>query len=459
MVLDLQTRRDVHLVGIGGAGMSGLARILLQRGHGVTGTDLRSSRNITELQALGATISIGHDAAAVGGADAVVVSAAVSPDNDEVVHARAQGIEVLARAELLAALMARDRRVLVAGTHGKTTTTSMTVVALQAAGMDPGFSIGAQLNETGTNAHDGDDPVFVAEADESDRSLLAYEPDVAMVTNAELDHPDAYANRDEVLAVFRQFLDRRRAGGVAVLCVDDNGTAELTAGVRGPVVTYGTAHGATLQLVTTGPASGDVLVDGGGTVNLDLAVLGHHNLINATAALSLCHVLDVDLGAAAKGLARFTGAARRFQVVGRVDGVTVIDDYAHHPTELRATLQAARQATDARVFVVVQPHRYSRTRLLGAELGRAAAAADLICVTEVYGAGENPEPGVSGRLVAEAAEAAGARVVFQPHFSDIVATLADEVAGGDLVVVSGAGDVSQVAKSLVRTLAGGSPDA
>lgn len=454
MSLDLHTPTTLHLVGIGGAGMSGLARILVERGHTVTGSDLRESRNTVELAAMGVRITIGHDADALGHPDAVVASSAVGEDNPELVRAQERGIPVLQRAGLLAALMADDRRVLVAGTHGKTTTTSMVVVAAQAAGLDPSFSIGAQLNEVGTNAHAGDDPVFVAEADESDRSVLAYHADVAVVTNAELDHPDAYGSTEEVLEVFATFLSQRREGGVAILCADDEGTRALAARASGAVLTYGTGPEADVRVVPEGATGGRILVDDVEVAVLELGVLGHHNVLNATAALAVCHAMALDLQAAAAGLARFSGAARRFQVIGEVGGVTVVDDYAHHPTELRATLQAARQATTGRVLVVVQPHRYSRTRLLGPELGRAAAAADLVFVTEVYGSGETPEPGVSGRLVAEAAEAAGARVVFQPHFADLVAELAAQVQPGDCVLVTGAGDVSQVAGSLVRTLSG-----
>ncbi len=322
--------------------------------------------------------------------------------------------------------------------------------------MDPSFSIGAQLNEVGTNAHAGDDPVFVAEADESDRSVLAYAPDIAVVTNAELDHPDAYESYEDVLDVFGRFLGNRRDGGVAVLCCDDEGTRELARRATGRVITYGTDHRSDVRLVPTSAAGGRIFVDNVEVAALDLAVLGHHNLLNATAAMAVCHELGADLAVAAQGLGRFAGAARRYQVVGEVGGVVVVDDYAHHPTELRATLQAARQATTGRVFVVVQPHRYSRTRLLGAALGRAAAGADVVYVTDVYGSGEAPEPGVSGRLVAEGAEAAGARVHFQPHFAELASELAAQVASGDTVLVTGAGDVSQVAASLVRILRGGS---
>lgn len=454
MTLDLTTPAHVHLVGVGGAGMSGLARILLQRGHTVSGTDLKDSRTLDELRALGARVTVGHDAGAIGSAAAVVVSTAVRDDNPELVRAREDGLPVLHRAELLAALMADERRLLVAGTHGKTTTTSMLVVGLQGAGGDPSFAIGGQLNEAGTNAHAGTDGRFVAEADESDRSLLAYAADVGVVTNAELDHPDQFADDAAIHDVFVDFLSRRRDGGTAVVCLDDPGSASLVDVVRGPVVTYGEHPDADVRLVVEGPGEGRVRAEGQDLARLALQVPGAHNLLNATAALTVCRLEGVDVEAAADGLRAFTGAARRFQVLGTARGVTVVDDYAHHPTELRATLAAARSRDPRRVVVVVQPHRYSRTRLFGDELGRAAAAADVVVVTDVYAASESPEPGVSGRIVADAAEAAGARVVWQPH----LAALADELGGiveaGDLVLVTGAGDVNQVGPALLEVLGG-----
>lgn len=452
MTLDLSTPARVHLVGVGGAGMSGLARILLQRGHTVSGTDLKDSRTLDELRALGAQLHVGHDAATVEGAAAVVVSTAVRDDNPELARARDEGLPVLHRAELLAALMADERRLLVAGTHGKTTTTSMLVVGLQAAGGDPSFAIGGQLNEAGTNAHAGTDGRFVAEADESDRSLLAYAADVAVITNAELDHPDQFSDDAEIHDVFVDFLSRRRRGGTLVACLDDPGSARLADEVDGPVVTYGEHPDADVRLVVDGPGRGRVRIDGTDVADLVLQVPGAHNLLNATAALAVCHLEGVDLVAAADGLRAFTGAARRFQVLGEARGVTVVDDYAHHPTELRATLAAARSRDPRRVVLVVQPHRYSRTRLFGAELGRAAAAADVVVVTDVYAASESPEPGVSGRLVADAAEAAGARVVWQPHLAGMAEVLAEIVVDGDLVLVTGAGDVNQVGPALLETL-------
>ncbi len=442
----------VHLVGVGGAGMSGIARILAQRGHRVSGSDLHEGRSVAALRALGIEVGIGHRAEQVNGADVVVISTAVPADNVEVVAARHQGIPVVQRARMLADVLTTDRSVLVAGTHGKTTTTSMVVVALHAAGIDPTFAIGGELNEAGTNAHAGTDPIAVAEADESDRSLLVHSPDVAIVTNVELDHPEVYRDLDDVLDTFAAFLDRRRPGGVAVVCLDDHGVQLLLPRIAGPVVTYGTAPQADVRLVVRegGP---HVLVDGAAHP-LHLGVLGHHNLLNATAALAASRVLGIEPQRALEGLRRFRGTARRFQTIGVLGGVTVVDDYAHHPTELRATLAAARELDVERILCVVQPHRYSRTAVLGEELGRAAAGADLVIVTEVYGAGESAVPGVNGLLVADAARAAGARVRAAEHLRDVAEMLSREVRAGDLVLLTGAGDVSQIGPQLLALLEG-----
>lgn len=446
----------VHLVGVGGAGMSGLARILLQRGHPVSGTDLKDSRELEVLQALGARVRVGHHLEALGDADLVVRSAAVPDDNPELVAARERGVPVWPRARLLAALMEGDRRVLVTGTHGKTTTTSMVVVALQAAGADPSFSVGGQLNEVGSNAHAGHDPLFVAEADESDRSFLLLTPDLAVVTNIEHDHPAEFEDDVEVREAFAAFLGRRTPEAPAVVCLDDPGVRLLLRDVDPPgIVTYGRRPEADHQVVPRGPGEASLRLGGSADLPYRLVVPGEHNLLNAAAALLTCHLLGTDLEAAAGGLARFTGAARRFQLLGEADGVTVVDDYAHHPTEVRATLAAARGRHDGRVVLVVQPHRYTRTAALGEELGRATAGADLVVVTDVYGSGEQPIPGVSGRIVAEAAERAGAVVVWEPHLGSVAERLAEEVRPGDLVLVTGAGDVTQVGPSLLETLRSG----
>jgi len=438
---------------VGGAGMSGIARILVQRGHAVSGSDLQDGRPVAALRALGVVVHVGHDASNLGDAEVVVTSSAVPATNPELRAAEAAGVPVVARAGMLAAILEGSRSVLVAGTHGKTTTTSMIVVALHAAGIDPTFAIGGALNESGTNAHSGPDAVAVAEADETDRSLLAYRADVAVVTNVELDHPEMYASLDEVLGTFEEFLARRAPGGIAVVCIDDPGARTLTERIAGPTVTYGSSADADVRLVERSGVP-HVLVDG--VVHpLVLAVPGHHNLLNALAAIAACRAVGAEVAAVVEGLSRFGGAARRFQTLGVEAGVRVVDDYAHHPTELRATLAAARQVTDGRILCVVQPHRFSRTAVLGAELGRAAAGADLVVVTEVYGAGEQPVPGVNGGLVADAARLAGARVLHAPHLGEVAAMLAAEVREGDLVLVTGAGDVGQVGPSLLSILAGG----
>ena len=444
----------VHLIGVGGAGMSGIARILLQRGHLVTGSDLRESRVLEELRVLGARVFVGHDAANLGDADVVVLSAAVPSDNPELVAARAAGVPVLHRAAMLAALMQGDRAVLIAGTAGKTTTTSMAVVGLQAAGHDPSFAIGGSLNESGTNAHGGTDRVFVAEADESDRSFLVYEPDVAVVTNVELDHPDEFADEHDVRRSFRAFLDRLEADGVAVLGIDDAGAAVLAADLPGKVLTFGTDARADLRIVRDGQGVVRLRHDGEELVAFRPMAPGDHNVRNAAAALAVCWLLEVDLAKAARGIESFSGPIRRFQVLGEIDGIMVVDDYAHHPTKLRAALAAARQIEPRRIVLVVQPHRYSRTAVLGAELGRAAAAADLVIVSEVYASSETPVPGVTGRIVGDAAAAAGASVVYEPHLADIIEYLVGHVGPGDLLLTTGAGDVTQVGAAVLARLGG-----
>ena len=449
----------VHLIGIGGSGMSGLARILLERGHPVSGSDLRGGRACAELTAMGATVHVGHDAAHVDGADVVAVSSAVPAANPELVRARELGLEVLHRSELLAALMTGRRALLVAGTHGKTTTTSMATVCLQHAGLDPSFAIGGSL-ESGASAHDGTGGVFVAEADESDRSFLSYTPDLAIVTNVELDHHDAYGSLDETLDAFAAFLARRGAGAPAVLCADDAGAMALRARAAGVVVTYGLAADADARIE-------DVALDPGGSrftlvhegVRLGPIVLrvpGLHNVRNAAAAIVAARWAGAPDEGLGGSLADFAGAARRFQRLGERDGVRLIDDYAHHPTEITATLAAARQAyPGARLVAAFQPHRYSRTAALGAELGAALADADVVVVTDVYAAGEAAVPGVDGRLVSAAARAAGAEAHDVASAGDVPAALVRLVRPGDVVLTLGAGDITEAGPVFLRLLEAG----
>lgn len=455
----------VHLIGVGGAGMSALAHILLERGHRVSGSDLRGGRACAALAAMGATVSIGHEALNVEGADVVAVSNAVPPHNPEVVRAGELGVPVLRRAELLDALMAGRRRILVAGTHGKTTTTAMTTVCLQAAGLDPSFAIGGTLAEAGTSAHAGTGEHFVAEADEAYGSFAWLTPDAAVVTNVELDHHDHYADADEVHRAFVDFLDRRPAApggqrsGPAILCRDDAGARALLSVVDGPVSTYGQHPDADLRIADVDlgrDASRFRLVDRGRDLGVfRLRLPGRHNVANATAAAAAASWAGVSPDAVRAALEGFSGAQRRFQRLGTAGGVTVVDDYGHHPTELAATLAAARQTAPAgRVVAVFQPHRYSRTAALGRELGASLAGADVSVVTDVYAAGEVPVPGVTGRIVADAARAAGVTTHYVPAGADLVGRVVGVVAEGDLVLTLGAGDITELGPVLLRRLEG-----
>ena len=453
----------VHLVGVGGAGMSGIAKVLLARGCRVTGSDAKEAGSLASLRALGATVHVGHDAAQVpDDATAVVRSTAIADENPELVAARERGLPVLPRAAALGALL-RDRRgVAVAGTHGKTTTTSMLVVALQSAGGDPGFVVGADLNEAGSNAHAGTDEVLVAEADESDGSFLLLPCEVAVVTNVEVDHVDHYGGGlEQVLDAFRAFLDRVATGGTVVLGADDDGARALVAHARArglDVVLAGRAGDADVRLVDEvhGPDGGRArLLDPGGTsTDLHVAAPGAHQLSDAACALAAVRALGHhDLGPAARGLSGFTGVRRRFEDRGAAAGRRVVDDYAHHPTEITATLAAARQVVgDGRVVAVLQPHRWSRTAAMAVDLGRALGAADEVVVTEVYGAGEEPLPGAGGRQVAAAVPLPPAQVVFEESAPAVVDQVVARSRAGDLVVLLGAGDVTLLAPSLLDAL-------
>lgn len=509
--------RRVHLVGIGGAGMSGIARILLARGAQVSGSDLRESRTVLALRAQGALVAVGHAAAnlellaGAGPADppddplTVVVSSAIRDANPELAAARAGGLTVLHRSEALAALMAGCRVACVAGTHGKTSTTSMLTVALQHDGLDPSFAIGGDLTEAGSGAHHGAGDVFVAEADESDGSFLAFAPRVAVVTNVEPDHLDHHGTAEAYVAVFDAFVRRIEPGGVLVACADDPGSAALAdraaaAGVR--VRRYGRSVPATTGpavagladagLADAGPAgagSGDARIvsyrpaDHGGVVTVELtdgerpevgpaaaaagaraastgaglqvrvAVPGEHMAANAVAALLAGLELGGRLPGLLAGLAAFGGVRRRFEFRGNAGGVRVYDDYAHHPTEVEATLAAARSVAGAgRVVAAFQPHLYSRTRLFAGEFGRALGRADEVVVLDVYGAREDPEPGVSGALIAGAVPLPPALVHYEPAWAAVPPLLAGLARPGDLVLTMGAGDITVLAGELVAEL-------
>ncbi|BBY76691.1 UDP-N-acetylmuramate--L-alanine ligase [Mycolicibacterium parafortuitum] len=446
----------VHMVGIGGAGMSGIARILLDRGAQVSGSDAKESRGIVALRARGAEVRIGHDPSALdmlpGGPTAVVTThAAIPKTNPELVEAGRRGIPVILRPAVLARLMDGYTTVLVTGTHGKTSTTSMTIVALQHCGFDPSFAVGGDIGQSGTNAHHGSGGTFVAEADESDGSLLEYHPDVAVVTNIEADHLDFYGTVEAYTAVFDEFVDRIKPGGALAVCVDDPGAAALAdrarrRGVR--VLRYGSEPGLEATLL-------DWAQQGTGAVaeielgaqrlprTMRLSVPGRHMALNALAALLAAVEVGADVDAVLDGLAGFDGVRRRFELVGTANGVRVFDDYAHHPTEVRAALTALRavaeQAGAGRTVAVFQPHLYSRTETFAAEFAAALSTADEVFVLDVYAAREQPLAGVSGATIADAVTVP---VTYVPDFSAVAARVAAVLAPGDVVVTMGAGDVT-----------------
>jgi UDP-N-acetylmuramate--alanine ligase len=453
----------VHFVGIGGAGMSGVARIMLARGVAVSGSDSADSALLGELAAAGARVHLGNAAENLGNADTLVVSTAIRPDNPEILEAHRRGLRVVHRAGALASVMLGHQGIAVAGTHGKTTTTSMITTVLLHSGADPSYVIGGILAETGLGAAGGGGPAFVVEADESDGSFLMFSPDAAVVTAVEADHLDNYGTLAAIEAAFAAFAGRIRPGGVLLACADDPGARALTDALPSGVtaLTYGTADGASYRVaeiqgrgmhtaltVTGGP--GTVLA-GAGPVRLEIRVPGRHNALNAAAAFGMTVQLGVAVADAIAGLAGYRGARRRMELIGEADGVQVIDSYAHHPTELAADLAAAREvAAGGRVIAIFQPHLFSRTRIFAADFGAALGTADEVLVLDVYAAREDPEPGVTGKLISDVVP--GGRAAFMPDRAAVPVAVASLAKPGDLVLTMGAGDVTRLGPVIVAAL-------
>ncbi|MFF1405790.1 UDP-N-acetylmuramate--L-alanine ligase [Streptomyces sp. NPDC058294] len=449
-----------HFIGIGGAGMSGIAKILAQRGARVAGSDAKDSATAQALRALGVTVHIGHAAGHLADdASCVVVSSAIRTDNPELARAAELGIPVVHRSDALAALMLGLRPIAVAGTHGKTTTTSMLAVCLTELGLRPSYAIGGDLDAPGSNALHGEGDIFVAEADESDRSFHKYAPEVAIVLNVELDHHANYASIDEIYESFETFVDRVTEGGTLVVSADHEGARELTRRVRERAVrtvTYGEAEDAdvrVLRIVPQGLKSEVTAVLDGQELTFAVSVPGRHYALNAVAALAAGAALGIPAAELAPALAAYTGVKRRLQLKGEAAGVQVIDSYAHHPTEMTADLEAMRAAAgDARILVVFQPHLFSRTQELGKEMGQALALADASVVLDVYPAREDPIPGVTSELIIEAARAAGADVTAVSDKTEIPAVIAGMAKPGDLVLTMGAGDVTDLGPLILDRL-------
>jgi UDP-N-acetylmuramate--alanine ligase len=447
----------VHFIGIGGAGMSGIATVLAHLGVRVTGSDLKVSRYTRHLTEAGVPVAIGHREENVADAALVVISSAIPESNPELRAAHERGLPVLQRAEMLARLMAMRRGIAVAGTHGKTTTSSMISHVLHACGKDPTFLVGGELNDMGSNAGVGQGDWLVAEADESDGSLLCLRPEVAIVTNVELDHHAHYRCLDDVRDVFRRFAALLPAEGLLVLIAGGGGDF-LRDQTPASVVVVGIGVGDLVADVQHVDDRGSEFTVRAGNMELgrvQLRVPGEHNVLNALSALATLRHTGIDVAEAAPHLASFSGAARRFQELGRCGGIVVVDDYAHHPTEIEATLTAAQAGDHERVIAVFQPHLYSRTRHLQREFGRALTLADEAVVTDVFPAREEPEPGITGKLIVDAylLERPGGPVNYLPKLPDVVRYLAARVRSGDLVLTMGAGDVFHVGEELLQRLA------
>ena len=449
------TSQHAHFIGIGGIGMSGIAEILLNLGMKVSGSDLRRTPVTDRLAELGAAIYQGHDAGNVAGATVVVTSSAVGAANPEVVEAHARKIPVIQRAEMLAELMRLKYGIAIAGMHGKTTTTSMVASVLSAGGLDPTVVVGGRVDALGSNARLGTTQYLVAEADESDRSFLKLSPILAVVTNLDREHMDCYGDMHDVEESFLSFMDKVPFYGAVTACIDNPLLAAILPRARRRVFTYGVNSHADYRLefleAGTGPFARFLVNTAAGPLGpFELVVPGRHNVLNATAAVAIAHQLEVAPEKIAEGLNNFRGVDRRFQLRGEARGVTVVDDYGHHPTEIRATLAAARECGHRRIHVVFQPHRYSRTLDLLEEFGSAFKDADTVVVLPIYAASEEPIPGVTAERLAE--KIVGPQVQFAPDPASAIAAVVAQAGERDLILTLGAGSVSQLAPQILAAL-------
>ena len=453
----------IHFVGIGGIGMSGIAEVLLNLGYKISGSDLKPSAVTQRLASLGAVIQEGHAAANVTGSDVVVTSSAVSSENPEVVEARRLHIPVIPRAEMLAELMRLKYGIAIAGMHGKTTTTSMVAAVLAAGGLDPTVVVGGRVDAMGSNARLGKSQYLVAEADESDRSFLKLSPIISVVTNIDREHMDCYRDMRDVRRTFLEFMERVPFYGLVVGCNDDPILERLLPRVHRRVLTYGTGLGSDFLIRTAGsrtahpghrPASHfHIGYKGKELGEFTLHVPGMHNVLNATAAIAVGTALDVTVDEIRSALENFRGVDRRFQLKGEAAGVSVIDDYGHHPTEIRATLAAARQCGYRRIHVIFQPHRYTRTRDLMEEFTTAFADADSLFLLDIYAASEKPIEGVTTEALARKIEDKGNRTAdYMPSVSEAIAAVASQAQAGDMILTLGAGSVSQIGPLIIEHL-------
>lgn len=443
--------KKLHFIGIGGSGMSGLARIAISHGIKVSGSDSSDSSVLNALQAIGAEIFIGHRAENIKDADLIVYSNAIKNNNPEREAGLQAGIPEITRAVALALLMSESISIAVAGTHGKTTTSSMATVALQSAGADPSFAIGGILKSSGSNAHRGSGKYFVAEADESDGSFVAYHPHAAIVTNVEWDHVDHFKNEAQVFDVFKDFV--QTITGFLVYCADDEGARKIATTAKIKTIGYGKSESAALRVdqiqLNASGSTARVLWNGAKIGMLELSVPGEHNVLNAAAVLAVGLELGLPAGSLLDGLVKFHGAGRRFELKGSAGGIRVIDDYGHHPTEIRVTLEAARRyAGGGKLLVIFQPHRYSRTKVFTKEFADSLSLADSVWMLEVYAASEQPINGVTSANIVKLMKNAK----FEPNFMTVTDEIAKAANPGDVIITLGAGDVSSLGSLILEEL-------
>ncbi|MGD9818641.1 MAG: UDP-N-acetylmuramate--L-alanine ligase [Desulfomonilaceae bacterium] len=449
--------KDVHFVGIGGVGMSGIAEILLALGFRVSGSDLQESGGVVRLREQGAKIWIGHEASHIEKADVVVFSSAVKSDNPEIVVAHERRIPVIPRAEMLAELMRMQTSIAVAGMHGKTTTTSMIAYVLAQGGLDPTVVIGGKLDSLGSGAKLGHGKLLVAEADESDKSFLKLHPTVGIVTNLDLEHMDCYSSMDEIRSAFLEFIDRIPFYGYAILCLDDYEVQNMIPSVSKRIVTYGLSSQAAIRAVKPRFEGGlsifQVFKEDQKLGEIKLPIPGAHNIVNSLAAITVADIFDVPFEVTKKALESFPGVQRRFTLRGREAGITVIDDYGHHPNEIRAVLEAAKQIAEKRIAVLFQPHRYTRTKALFDQFLTAFHDTDLLFVMDIYAASEKPIEGVSAASLCEGIRLRGhKRAVHIPNRDEIPALIANSLQPGDMLITLGAGDVTKMGPVILEHL-------
>ena len=453
---ELSKHKSIFFVGIGGAGMSALAKVLFGRGYDIGGSDIKASRNTERLRSIGVKIIIGHNRENIKGFDLIVFSSAIPHDNPEMLAAKDNGIMTVRRGELLSWIVNDAYGISVAGTHGKTTTTSMISLMIELCDLSPTFIIGGELNDVGGNAKNGSSNIVICEADESDRSMGLLRPRISVVTNIEEDHLDNFSGMEDIKNLFEDYLGKLSKDDHAVLCGDDDVLRELSSRLGTNVHLYGLGDGnnAVARNFELGNMGSSYIFsyNGKDICEVNLKVPGKHNILNSLAAMSVAHLLDLDLERAADSLKNFSGAQRRFEIKGNNNGVLVVDDYAHHPTEVKATLAAAKIHNAGRVVAIFQPHRYSRVQALYRQFGDAFNDADFIIITDIYSAGEKPIPGVNSKLIVDTVLSSNsrARLAYLPKLKNIQNYLKEHLEPGDMLLTMGAGDVWQVGEEYLE---------